>query len=188
MQVCVPTTPSQMFHLLRRQMLRTVRKPLIVMTPKSALRHKKAVSTLDEIASGSFQEIIVDDNNAKNVDRVVICSGKVYYELLAKQEEHGLDNVVLIRIEQLYPFPEKALSAVLAKYKKVKDVIWCQEEPKTQGAWYRTKDLLQESLAIGQTLTYAGHPAAAAPAAGYLSVHMQRQNKLINEALGIVEK
>ncbi|MFZ5465259.1 MAG: 2-oxoglutarate dehydrogenase E1 component, partial [Pseudomonadota bacterium] len=161
-QVCVPSTPAQIFHLLRRQMLRKVRKPLVVMTPKSLLRHKDAVSTLDELANGSFRTVIgeVDELDAKKVNRVVVCSGKVYYELLAARRERKLNNVAIVRIEQLYPFPSAAYAAELKKYAGAKEVVWCQEEPQNQGAWYSSRHHLVEPLAAKQTLLFAGRPPA----------------------------
>ncbi|MFZ5509311.1 MAG: 2-oxoglutarate dehydrogenase E1 component [Pseudomonadota bacterium] len=188
-QVCVPSTPAQIFHLLRRQMLRKVRKPLVVMTPKSLLRHKDAVSTLDELANGSFRTVIgeVDELDAKKVNRVVVCSGKVYYELLAARRERKLNNVAIVRIEQLYPFPSAAYAAELKKYAGAKEVVWCQEEPQNQGAWYSSRHHLVEPLAAKQTLLFAGRPPAASPAVGYYAKHLEQQKALINQALGEVK-
>lgn len=185
MQVCVPSTPAQMFHMLRRQMLRPFRKPLIVMTPKSLLRHPAAVSTLKDLTKGEFQLIIseVDDINPKNVDRLVMCSGKVFYELLEKRRELKLNNVAIIRIEQLYPFPEESLKAQLALYPQAKNIVWCQEEPKNQGAWYCTQHHFASCLDATRQLTYAGREAQAAPAGGYLSVHTREQEALVLQAL-----
>jgi 2-oxoglutarate dehydrogenase E1 component len=187
MQVCTPTTPAQIFHLLRRQMLQQFRKPLVVMTPKSLLRHRLAVSTKAELINGHFEEMIpeIDPIDAKKVTRVVICGGKVYYDLLQKRRELKLDNVAIIRIEQLYPFPEKALSACLASYKHAKEVVWCQEEPKNQGAWYCSQHHIVASLAPGQTLSYAGRDACASPATGYHSIHVEQQTALVAQALRI---
>ncbi len=185
MQVCVPSTPAQIFHLLRRQMLRPYRKPLIVMSPKSLLRHKLAVSSLQELASGGFQNVIaeVDELEVKKIKRVILCSGKVYYDLLEQRRQQKLNDVALVRIEQLYPFPKEELQAVLNTYAKVKDIIWCQEEPKNQGAWYCTQHYLLACLANHQTLRYVGRPASAAPAVGSPKVHLQEQQTLVNEAL-----
>lgn len=186
MQVCVPSTPAQMFHMLRRQMIREYRKPLIVMTPKSALRNPLAVSSLEELADGEFQLVIPEtsqDINPKKVDRVILCAGKIYYDLLEKRNELKLDNVVMIRIEQLYPFPEQRFKEVMAPYKKLKTIIWCQEEPINQGAWYSIQHTLRECLASDQALKYVGRPSMAAPSGGYHSVHVREQNKILNEAL-----
>lgn len=185
MQVCVPTTPAQIFHLLRRQVVRPLRLPLIVMTPKSLLRHKLAVSTLDDLAKGKFQLVIpeIDNIKADKVRKVVLCSGKVYYDLLLKRREDNLNDIALIRIEQLYPFPYEELQTVLAKYKKTKEIVWCQEEPKNQGAWFITRDRLLACLLPGQELTYAGRPPSAAAAAGYPALHKKQQMELVNDAL-----
>ena len=186
-QVCVPSTPAQIFHLLRRQVLRPLRVPLIVMSPKSLLRHKAAVSSLDEITKGVFQVVIPDESksNPAKIKRVVLCSGKVYYELLAKRAEHKLDDVAIIRIEQLYPFPTEEMQQELAKYKAAKDIVWCQEEPKNQGAWFSSRHHIEECLSTHQTLSYAGRPFLAAPAVGYPSVHAKRQQALVNDALNL---
>lgn len=187
MQVCTPTTPAQIYHLLRRQMLQTFRKPLVVMSPKSLLRHRAAVSTKADLISGHFQEVIpeVETLNASKVTRIVVCGGKVYYDLLQKRHDLGLTNVALIRVEQLYPFPEKALSACLNSYKHAKEVVWCQEEPKNQGAWYCSQHHVHASLAAHQTLSYAGRDAAASPATGYHGLHVEQQTALVAQALGV---
>lgn len=184
-QVCVPTTPAQIYHMLRRQMLRPFRKPLIVMTPKSLLRSPLATSTLEELAKGEFQVVIpeIDKINAKSVDRLILCCGKVYYDLLEKRRELKLDNIAIIRIEQLYPFPEERFKEVLKPYKQVKNVIWCQEEPENQGAWYSSQHNIVNCLESSQKLSYAGRPASASPAVGYASVHMKEQKKLVMQAL-----
>lgn len=186
MQVCVPSTPAQMFHMLRRQMIRPYRKPLIVMTPKSPLRNPLAVSTLDELANGEFQLVIPEKTkeiNPKKIDRVILCSGKVYYDLLEKRNELKLDNVAIVRIEQLYPFPDACFKEVMAPYKKIKTIIWCQEEPVNQGAWYSIQHNLRECLEADQQLKYVGRPSMAAPSGGYNSVHVKEQNKILAEAL-----
>jgi 2-oxoglutarate dehydrogenase E1 component len=185
MQVCVPTTPAQMFHMLRRQMLRDARKPLIVMTPKSLLRHKLAVSTLDDLANGGFQLAIADSTatDAKKVRRVVLCSGKVYYDLVEGAAKHGIADVAILRVEQLYPFPRVEVSAELAKYPAAKEIIWCQEEPMNQGAWYPTRHHLQALVAPKQTLSYAGRSRSPAPACGHLSTHVAEQAALVEQAL-----
>ncbi|MNX82710.1 2-oxoglutarate dehydrogenase E1 component [compost metagenome] len=181
-QVCVPSTPAQVFHMLRRQMLRPFRKPLIIMSPKSMLRHKLSVSTLDELATGRFQEVIGDDRPSTGINRVVLCSGKLYWELVEAREQHGLNNVALIRLEQLYPFPEAQIKAELAKYPNA-PVVWAQEEPLNQGAWYSFQDTLRSCLAQGQTLTCASRPCSASPAVGYASKHVEQQQAIINQAL-----
>lgn len=186
MQVCVPSTPAQMFHMLRRQMIRCYRKPLIVMTPKSGLRNVLAVSTLDELANGEFQLVIPEtsnDINPKKVDRVILCAGKMYYDLLERRNELKLDNVAMVRIEQLYPFPEERFKEVMAPYKKLKTIIWCQEEPVNQGAWYSIQHDLRTCLETHQQLKYVGRPSMAAPSGGYNSVHVKEQNKILTEAL-----
>ncbi len=184
MLVCVPSTPAQAYHMLRRQMRMTTRKPLIVMSPKSLLRHKLAVSTLDELANGEFQHLIGDAKaDAKKVKRVVLCSGKVYYDLLEDQTKRGQDDVAIIRVEQLYPFPRVALAAELKKYGKAADVVWCQEEPQNQGAWYQIRHHLQACLADGQSIHYAGRARSASPAAGHMADHIIEQQKLIADAL-----
>ncbi len=188
MVVCMPTTPAQIFHLLRRQMKQKLRKPLIVMSPKSLLRHKQAVSPLTDLHEGHFHRVIpeIDESlKASAVERVVVCSGKVYYDLLNKRDAQAMKNVVIVRVEQLYPFPEEELTAQLAKYKKAKTVVWCQEEPQNQGAWYCTRHRLQACLGKGQELVFAGRADSASPAAGYAAVHQQQQIKLVDEALGL---
>ncbi len=185
MQVCVPTTPAQDFHMIRRQMLRPVRKPLIVMTPKSLLRHKLAVSTLDDLASGSFQLVLGEHRElpVKKVKRVVLCAGKVYYDLLEEAEKRGLEDVALVRVEQLYPFPRPEVSAELARFSATKEVIWCQEEPMNQGAWFQIRHHLQACIGAKHTLSYAGRARSAAPAAGHLNEHNAEQAALVEQAL-----
>lgn len=187
LQVCVPSTPAQMFHMLRRQMLRSYRKPLIVMTPKSLLRHKGAVSPLTDLSAGAFQSIIPEAENlaVKKTRRIVFCSGKVYYDLLEARQVHGISDIALIRIEQLYPFPIPEYASILQQYKHVSDVVWCQEEPENQGAWYQIRHRLQESLKDNQQLYYAGRAGAAAPASGIFKVHLQQQQALVEAALDI---
>ena len=184
MQVVVPTTPAQMFHLLRRQMLRKTRKPLIVMTPKSLLRHKLAVSSLAELEKGEFQDVIPDSTakNAKKVERIVFCSGKVYYDLVESAVERKLDKVAIIRIEQVYPFLRPLVVEEIAKFPNAKEVIWCQEEPMNQGAWYQIKHHLQDVVG-GLPLDYAGRGRSSAPAAGHLATHVIEQNALVEAAL-----
>ncbi len=186
-QVCVPTTPAQVFHMLRRQVKRPLRKPLIAITPKSLLRHKEAVSTLEDLSQGHFQTVIgeTDELDNRKVKRVIMCSGKVYYELLDFRRSNELNDTAIVRIEQLYPFPGDDLEEILGMYPKVEDVVWCQEEPQNQGAWYPTQHRMRRALKnINEKiyLRYAGRKSSAAPAAGYISVHVEEQNKLINQA------
>lgn len=187
MQVCTPTTPAQAFHMIRRQMLQPYRRPLIVMTPKSLLRHRLATSAKADFVNGQFQHVIpeIDDIVINKVTRVVICGGKVYYDLLQKRRDNNLNHIAIIRIEQLYPFPEKELSALLAQYTEAKDVIWCQEEPRNQGAWYCSSHHMLASLAPHQKLSYAGRDSSASPAAGYHGLHVEQQTKLVADALGL---
>ncbi|TKB44385.1 2-oxoglutarate dehydrogenase E1 component [Thalassotalea mangrovi] len=187
MQVCVPSTPAQVFNMLRRQVVRPMRRPLIVMSPKSLLRHPLAVSSLEELASGVYQNVIdeVDELDKKAVERIVMCSGKVYYELLEQRRKQELNNVAIVRIEQLYPFPEKELKSIIAEYPNVKDFVWCQEEPQNQGAWYCSQHHFWNSIPQGASLTYAGRKASAAPAVGYMSLHVKEQQALVNDALTI---
>jgi 2-oxoglutarate dehydrogenase E1 component len=185
MQVCQPTTPAQIFHMIRRQVVRKARKPLIVMTPKSLLRHKLVVSTLDDLVQGEFQLLIPEVDTLKKTDvkRVIVCSGKVYYDLLQKRRDNNQTDTAIIRIEQLYPFPYAELTVELASYKNAQQVVWCQEEPKNQGAWYSIRHRLEQSLAKNQVLNYIGRDASAAPACGYLNTFIKVQEKLINQAL-----
>lgn len=188
MQVCVPSTPAQIFHLLRRQVLRPFRQPLIVMTPKSLLRHKAAVSTLAELTDGEFQCVIpeTDALDAKKVTRLVLCSGKVYYELVAKRREEKLDHIAIARIEQLYPFPDDALKAEISQYTGLKEIVWCQEEPKNQGAFYSSRHRLVRCMPNSVSLFYAGRLPMAAPAPGYPALFNKQQADLINQALGFL--
>jgi 2-oxoglutarate dehydrogenase E1 component len=188
MQVCVPTTPAQIFHMLRRQVIRPARLPLVVLTPKSLLRHKLAVSTLEDLSDGKFHTVIgeIDDLDPGGVDRLVLCSGKVYYDLLEKRREAEAKNVAIVRLEQLYPFPEAELESVMGPYKNLKDVIWCQEEPMNQGAWYSSQHHMRRVILRHDEsiyLSYAGREPFAAPAGGHPGMHIQRQNRLVEEAL-----
>ena len=183
MLVCVPSTPAQAFHMLRRQLHMTTRKPLVVMSPKSLLRHKLAVSSLEEMANGEFQHLIGDANaDAKQVKRVVLCSGKVYYDLLEDQQKRGKTDVALVRVEQLYPFPRTRLAAELAKYSKASEVVWCQEEPQNQGAWYQIQHHLRACLQAKQTLGYAGRPRSPSPAVGHMADHLRELQQLLDDA------
>jgi 2-oxoglutarate dehydrogenase E1 component len=189
MQVCVPSTPAQMYHMVRRQILRSLRKPLIVMTPKSLLRHDLAVSTLEELANGEFATVIddVDKLPAANVHRVVLSSGKVYFDLLKARRATGNNEVALVRVEQLYPFPVQEMEAVMAHYPNVREVVWCQEEPQNQGAWYQIRHRLQ-SMVGKRELLYAGRKPAAAPATGITKIHELEQRELIEAALTATNK
>jgi 2-oxoglutarate dehydrogenase E1 component len=186
MQVCVPSTAGQIFHLLRRQMLRPFRKPLIVLTPKSLLRKKEASSPIQELANGSFQTVIPDTTTSeeKAVKRVIACCGKVYYDLATKRIELQRSDVAIIRVEQLYPFPHKDFAAQLKRYPGAAEVVWCQEEPQNQGAWYQTAHYLRENMREDQNLYYAGRPPSAAPATGYAARHNERQKQLVEQAFG----
>ena len=185
MSVCVPSTPAQMFHMLRRQMLRSFRKPLIVMTPKSLLRHKLSVSAFEDLTHGCFREVLdeIDDIPPKGVDRVVFCSGKVYFDLLEARRAGEVRNVAIVRIEQLYPFPSEEYATVLRRYPNAREVVWCQEEPQNQGAWYQVRHRLQESLNGHQELLYSGRRPAAAPATGIPQMHTNEQHGLVTAAL-----
>ena len=189
-QVCVPTTPAQIYHLLRRQVIRPLRKPLIVLTPKSLLRHKLAVSTLEDLAEGSFQTVIpeIDTLDPAKVERLVLCSGKVYYDLLEKRRAEGREDIAIVRIEQLYPFPEDDLVEILAPYTNLKHAVWCQEEPMNQGAWYSSQHHMRRILGRHNKalfLEYAGREASAAPACGYASMHAEQQEQLLKDAFTV---
>lgn len=186
MQVCVPSTPAQVFHMLRRQVKRYLRKPLVVMSPKSLLRHKLATSSLEELAQGTFQEILpeMDAIDPAGVKSMILCSGKVYYDLLEKRRALGRQDVVIIRLEQLYPFPEEELVDILRQY-TLEDVVWCQEEPMNQGAWYCSQHHMKASISKYNpklTLRYAGRGHSAVPAVGYMSLHTEQQEALVNQA------
>ena len=185
MQVCVPSTPAQIFHLLRRQSISNFKKPLVIMSPKSLLRHKLATSTLEELTQGAFQPLIheIDDIDPKKVTRMVICSGKVYYELLEQRRTDELKNIVIYRAEQLYPFPIDEIQESLKKYPKLKQLVWCQEEPMNQGAWYQIRHRFFDVLSKKLDLKYAGRDMSASPAVGQFSLHVEQQQKLIHEAL-----
>ena len=185
MQVCVPSTPAQMFHMLRRQMRQSFRKPLIVMTPKSLLRHELSVSSLEDLSGGGFARVIgeVDDVPAQQVQRIVFCSGKVYFDLLKARRKEGLRDVALVRIEQLYPFPSEEYQAMLNRYPNVREVVWCQEEPQNQGAWYQIRHRLQELVMGRRPVLYAGRGPAAAPATGIAKIHEIEQQTVVAAAL-----
>ena len=187
-QVCVPSTPAQVFHMLRRQAIRPLRKPLIVMSPKSLLRKKEAVSTLEELANGQFQTVMPDVGglDPQNVKKVILCSGKVYYDLEAYRIEQGIEDRAILRVEQLYPFPEDDLVEALAPYVNMEEMVWCQEEPMNQGAWFQSQHHMLNAMwrhLPNKFLRYAGRPAAATPAAGYMALHVSQQQALIQDAL-----
>ena len=189
MQVCIPTTPSQIFHLLRRQAIRPMRRPLVIMSPKWILRHKLATSSLEELSDGRF-DCVIDDSSVvvKKVKKVILCSGKVFYHLLEERDSKNISNVAIIRIEQLYPFPDKEIDEILTKYKGINEIVWCQEEPRNQGAWYNSQHFLRAAavrLSEDLSLEYVGRPSSAAPASGYMSVHLEEQKKFIEEALDV---
>jgi 2-oxoglutarate dehydrogenase E1 component len=188
-EVCVPSNAAQVYHMLRRQMLRKQRKPLIVMTPKSLLRHKDATSSLEELANGTFQTIIgeTDKVDPKKITRMVTCAGKVYFDLLAARREKKIDNVVLIRVEQLYPFDDRRLFEEMEKYPNLKELIWCQEEPMNQGAWYAKHHRLERLIKKGQTLDAVARSSSPSPAVGYAAKHALQQKEVVNAALGIKE-
>ncbi|MFT6101855.1 MAG: 2-oxoglutarate dehydrogenase E1 component [Granulosicoccus sp.] len=188
-QVCIPTTPAQIFHILRRQVNRPMRRPLVIMSPKWILRHKLATSSLEELAEGKFHNVMSDDLiKPEAVKKVVLCSGKVYYHLLEARIESGQDDVALIRLEQLYPFPKEELLEVLAKYTNVSQVGWCQEEPRNQGAWFQIRHRIEGAMAKiypSAALEYTGRISSASPACGYMSLHLEEQKALISAALNV---
>ena len=187
MQICNPTSPAQIFHLLRRQAIRPMRRPLVIMSPKWILRHKLATSSLEELANGEFKNVIADPSiEATAAKRVVLCSGKVYYHMLEEREARGITDIALVRLEQLYPFPDLELEEVLKPYTNINDIIWCQEEPMNQGAWYSSQHHMRHVMQRTHPqlhLSYVGRESSAAPAAGYMSVHLEEQKKFIDEAL-----
>ena len=187
MQVVQPTSAAQIFHLLRRQMIRLFRKPLVIMTPKSLLRAKDATSDLSELAKGEFRTVIGETDpaiDAKKVKRVIGCSGKVYYDLVNARNEREDQEVAIFRIEQLYPFPHKSLAAELKRYPALTEVVWCQDEPANQGPWFYVQHHVLENMTDGQKLAYAGRAASASPAVGYYAKHSEQQKALIEQAFG----
>jgi 2-oxoglutarate dehydrogenase E1 component len=183
-QVCIPSNSAQIFHLLRRQMIRPYRKPLIIFTPKSLLRSKDAASPLEEFEQGGFKPVIgeVDSLEASQVRRIIACSGKVYYDLLKARRERGISDMAIVRLEQLYPFPHQDFAAQIAAYPNASEVVWCQEEPGNQGAWHRIQHYLLRQMRKGMRLDYALRPSCASPAAGYLAVHNEQQKAVIDAA------
>jgi 2-oxoglutarate dehydrogenase E1 component len=189
MQVCVPTTASQIFHLLRRQILRKFRAPLIIMTPKSLLRNPLAASPMHKFTEEKFRDVYeeqYDNIKPKKVDRIVMCSGKVFYELLTRRQDDQINNIAILRLEQLYPFPAEILHRELDKYPNAKELVWCQEEPINQGAWYSSRHNFMYCAKKGQTLDIVARDLYAAPAEGSIRLHNINQNYVIEQALGIV--
>ncbi|HNJ84924.1 MAG TPA: 2-oxoglutarate dehydrogenase E1 component, partial [Piscinibacter sp.] len=185
MQIVQPTSASQIFHLLRRQMVRQFRKPLVIFTPKSLLRNKDATSPLTDFTRGEFKTVIGEVDaaiNADKVKRVIACSGKVYYDLVKARAEKKQADVAIMRVEQLYPFPHKAFAAEMKKYPNATDVVWCQDEPQNQGAWFFVQHQIHENMLEGQKLGYAGRPASASPAVGYAHLHQEQQKALLDQA------
>ncbi len=184
MQVCVPTTPAQMFHALRRQMLRPIRKPLVIMSPKSMLRHKESVSSLEDLARGRFMPVIgeAEKLDPGGVKRIIFCGGKIYFDLIAGRRERKIDDMAIVRIEQLYPFPHEDFKAQIERYPNAGQVLWCQEEPGNQGAWHRIQHYLMRHLRADQVLAYALRPSSASPAVGYLALHIEQQKQVIEAA------
>jgi 2-oxoglutarate dehydrogenase E1 component len=185
LQVCVPTTPAQMFHMLRRQMVRPYCKPLIVMTPKSLLRHQLSVSQLEDLSEGGFQTVVgeIDPIEPDSVRRVVLCSGKVYFDLLQHRRDQDRADTVILRLEQLYPFPQEQLCTELDRYPNASQIVWCQEEPKNQGAWYQIQHRIRACMTGDQHLRYAGRLDSAAPATGHFKTHVTEQNVLVADAI-----
>lgn len=183
-QVCVPSTPAQMFHMLRRQMIRQLRKPLVIMSPKSLLRHKQSVSALEDLAASYFQPLIPETEPLapEVVRRLIICCGKIYYELLAYRQQQGISDMAIIRLEQLYPFPHDNFQVEIDRYMQAKEILWCQEEPRNQGAWHRIRHYLAQHMRPEQMLGYAMRASSASPAVGYLSKHVFQQKELISTA------
>jgi len=181
-QVANVTTPAQYFHLLRRQMMRNFRKPLIIMTPKSLLRHPMAVSTIEDMAEGHFREVIDDaDVDPEKVRRVILCSGKVYYELMDRRQNEGPEEVAIVRVEQLYPFPKEQLDKVLSRYTSASEFVWCQEETENRGGWTFMSDIVKQEMGI--ELAYAGRERASSPAVGSLKMHKAEQDELLEAAI-----
>ncbi len=185
MQVCTPTSPAQIYHLLRRQVVRPLRKPLIVMTPKSLLRNPKAVSSLEELSKEHFERVI-DDHTAKadKVTKLVLCNGKVYYDLMAKKLDNH-NHIAVVRIEELYPTPREDIAKILAKYKKAKQVVWLQEEPQNKGAWYHMRGKLEKLLDAKQSLEFVARDRSSTPSVGYYALYVKQQDELVNRVLDI---
>jgi 2-oxoglutarate dehydrogenase E1 component len=184
-QVCVPATPVQMFFLLRRQMIRPYRKPLVIFTPKSLLRHKESVSPLEEFAASKFKPVNADWDETvrpEQVKRVILCAGKVFFDLMAARKEKGVKDVAIVRIAQLYPFPHEDFQAQIDRYGNAREILWCQEEPGNQGAWHRIQHYILRHMRPDQVLAYAMRASSASPAVGYLSLHNEQQKMLVDAA------
>ena len=192
MQFCMPSTPAQVFHMLRRQMVRPYRKPLIVMTPKNILRDPIAASELREFTEGEFNNILDETDEIKiaEVKKIIFCAGKLYYELVKARREHKIMNTAIVRIEQLYPFPQQEVQQIVSKYSGAREVVWCQEEPRNQGAWFFVKSTrnIRACLKEDHNLRYAGRTYMASPASGSLHIHREQQQALIEDALGLREQ
>ena len=186
MLICQPTTAAQIFHLLRRQMVGNIRKPLIVFSPKSLLRNKMASSDLEELSEGKFETVIgeIEELDADKVRRILVCTGKVYYDLVKYRKEHEIDDVVIVRLEQLYPFPHKSFREETSGYSFASEVVWVQDEPQNQGAWFYAQHHLLEEMPSGARLSYAGRPASSSPAVGYASKHAEQLKELVENAFG----
>lgn len=187
MQICIPSTPSQIYNVLMRQTLRKMRKPLIIISPKSLLRHNLATSSIEELLNNKFKNVIDEIDNLENdlIKRIILCSGKIYYDLLEERRKNNKKNIAIIRIEQLYPFPYDDLEKILIHYKDIKDFIWCQEEPLNQGAWIYNKDRIKKIIPKNALLNYIGRKSSASPAVGYMSIHQKQQKEIIKNALQI---
>ena len=187
-QVCVPTTPAQFFHLIRRQAIRKFRRPLIVMTPKSLLRHKLSASPLKDLETGQFKLIIPETEalDPPAVKRIVLCSGKVYFDLLTERQKRNIQDIAILRVEQLYPFPRETLRSELAQFNNASEIFWCQEEPRNQGAWYQIQHHILSCTRDTQSIHYAGRRPSPSPAAGYHSTHVKQQKQLVDAALSPV--
>jgi len=190
MQVVMPSTAGQLFHMIRRQALRQMRKPLIVMMPKSLLRKKEATSPIEDLVNGKFEVVIgeVEKQNMKNVKRVIFCSGKVYFDIIAERQKRVIDDIAVVRIEQLYPFPHEEFAEQIGLYPNAKSVVWVQEEPGNQGAWHRIQHYLKRGLRPDQTLTNSLRPSSASPAVGYLAKSTEQQKTLVDAALSLETK
>jgi 2-oxoglutarate dehydrogenase E1 component len=190
MQIVQPTSASQIFHLLRRQMVRQFRKPLVIMTPKSLLRAKDASSPLSEFTRGEFHTVIGPSRKeveSDTVKRVICCSGKVAYDLIRRRDERKAWDVAILRVEQLYPFPHKAFAAEMKRFPNATEVVWCQDEPQNQGAWFFVQHYIHETMLDEPRLGYAGRPAAASPAVGYAHLHLEQQKALLDQAFGKIK-
>jgi 2-oxoglutarate dehydrogenase E1 component len=190
MQIVQPTSASQIFHVLRRQMVRMFRKPLVLMTPKSLLRNKDASSPLSEFTHGEFKTVIgpkLPEADAAKVKRMIVCSGKVVYDLRNAREEKKALDTAIVRVEQLYPFPHKTFAAEIKKYPHLTELVWCQDEPQNQGAWFFVQHYILENMLEGQKLGYAGRPASSSPAVGYAHLHQEQQKTLLDQAFSKIK-